>query len=226
MKNKILFNLPKNIKEGINIQNNLSHKVRLFPLKKDPENVLAIDCSYDKKEGITFVVGVKWSYSERKPIEIIHTSIKTSFPYITGLLSFRELPPIIRLLEKVNKIDLLLIDGQGILHPRGIGLASHVGILYDRPSIGVAKSRLTGDIKHFDPRSKGFIGDIYLHNKRSGFLYVNKENTKPLYISPGHLIDVNSIERILPRFFKDHRLPEPLFIADKVSKKIKNEKNT
>ena len=224
MKNKILFKLPKNVKEGINIQNNLRYKIRLLQLKKDPENVLAIDCSYDKKKGITFVVGVRWSYSEKKSIEIIHTSIKTSFPYITGLLSFRELPPIIRLLEKVNNIDLLLMDGQGILHPRGIGLASHVGILYDRPSIGVAKSRLTGDVKYFDSKSKGVMGDIYLHNKRSGFLYVNKENTKPLYISPGHLIDVTSIERILPCFFKDHRLPEPLFIADKISKKVKNEK--
>ncbi len=222
MKEKIRYSNPYTIKEAIDIQNDLAKKLLLKPLTKAPNNLLALDCSYDLYNGFTFAVGVLWDIQKGKAIDIIKEKVRTTFRYITGLLSFREIPALIEVLKHIDNIELLLVDGQGILHPRGFGIASHLGVIYNIPSIGIAKSRLVGKITYTGNKRKGIIGEISFHgNNKAGILFSN--GYKPLFISPGHLIDINSIITLLPNLFKNHRLPEPLFLADKYSKTVKNE---
>lgn len=141
----------------------------------------------------------------------------TSFPYIPGLLSFREVPAVLDALEQLTITpDLLLCDGQGIAHPRRLGIASHLGLLVDLPAIGVAKSRLVG--KHAEvPEQKGSWVALLYKDDMIGAVLRTRPNTKPLYISPGHRISLDtSIEYVLACTPK-YRLPETTRFAHKLA---------
>lgn len=140
------------------------------------------------------------------------------FPYIPGLLAFREGPAILAAWEKLQaKPDLLMFDGQGIAHPRGIGIASQMGLWLDRPAIGVAKSRLYGH----HPVVGLKRGDMAeLHDERVpartiGAVLRTRENTNPLYLSPGHLIDLPHVIDFVLKCCTQYRLPEPTRWAHK-----------
>lgn len=140
------------------------------------------------------------------------------FPYIPGLLAFREGPAVMAAWDKLaTKPDLMMFDGQGIAHPRGIGIASHIGILLEKPSIGVAKSRLYG--RH-EPVGQRRGDREVLHDNRGnviGSVLRSKEKTNPLYISPGHLIDVEHAVEFVIACCTSYRLPEPTRWAHKVA---------
>ena len=143
---------------------------------------------------------------------------KEKFPYIPGFLAFREAPHIIKVQGKLSeKPDLLLIDGQGICHPRGIGIASHVGVLLDKPAIGIAKSRLCGECER--PDGKG-VGKIFLEGEHVGWILKGKG--KPIFISPGHRVSVKSSLDIVSHCMKGGRLPEPLSLAHLYAERAKN----
>jgi deoxyribonuclease V len=140
------------------------------------------------------------------------------FPYIPGLLAFREGPAVLAAWEKVqHKPDVVMFDGQGIAHPRGIGIAAQMGLWIERPTIGVAKSRLYGRHDPVGPRR----GDrVVLHDEHDptrmiGAVLRTREGTNPLYISPGHLIDVTHAVDLVLRCVTHFRLPEPTRWAHK-----------
>jgi deoxyribonuclease V len=154
------------------------------------------------------------SFPSLQPQAIATASLEVDFPYIPGLLSFRELPVILQALEKLPQSpDLLLVDGQGIAHPRGLGLASHLGLWLDLPTIGCAKSRLYGE--------HGEVGEkkgesVPLKNKGGatiGCVLRSRDRIKPLYISPGHRISVKSAAAIVLACCDKYRLPEPIRAA-------------
>ena len=183
---------------------------------------------FEKKE---FIGGVDQAFLDNKVISAIvvcefpsmkiiekkHAIVEAAMPYIPGFLSFREAPAIIEafnLLEQ--RPDILLVDGNGILHPRKIGLASHVGISLNVPTIGVAKNLLCGQIK---PDKKITYQDDVI-----GMELVTREFAKPLYISPGHKVCLRTALKTVKECMREpHKLPEPLHHAHRYSKEVRRE---
>jgi len=157
-------------------------------------------------------------YPELKPVEGVIADAPLAFPYIPGLLSFREGPAVLLAWSKLqNKPDLLMFDGQGIAHPRGIGIASQMGLWLERPTIGVAKSRLVGRHEEVGPQ-RGDRTDLLDKNGHViGMVLRTREKTNPLYISPGHLMDVEHATEFVLKCCTGYRLPEPTRWAHKVA---------
>ncbi|MEM0438177.1 MAG: endonuclease V [Candidatus Micrarchaeia archaeon] len=167
-------------------------------------------------------VAVVLDYRTLEPVESAHVRSRTTFPYIPGLLSFRESPIMKKAYLKLrHKPDILLVNGNGLIHPRGLGIASHLGIMLDTPTIGVAQRLLCGEV--------GKDGLIFLNGRHVGYEYraqgIHSRNPQrtgaPIYISPGHKVSLKSSLRIVKHCIAGHKLPEPLFLADKLSKQLK-----
>ncbi|HYE79775.1 MAG TPA: endonuclease V, partial [bacterium] len=141
------------------------------------------------------------------------------FPYVPGLLAFREGPLVEAALRQVRtEPDLLLFDGQGIAHPRGLGIAAHLGVLLDRPSIGIGKSRLTGYAEEPGPHP-GNRSPLLLRDGRViGTLLRTTARSKPVYVSPGNHVSPERAADLVMACVRGHRLPEPVHLADKLSK--------
>jgi deoxyribonuclease V len=159
-------------------------------------------------------------FPELTPIEGVTAKTAITFPYIPGLLAFREGPAVLaawKLLQ--NKPDLILFDGQGIAHPRGIGIASQMGLWLERPTIGVAKSRLYGRHAELGP-NRGETAELYDQRERNriiGAVVQSKDKVNPLYVSPGHLMDVSHAVDFVLKCCTRYRLPEPTRWAHKVA---------
>jgi len=173
------------------------------------------------KENLARAAIVVLSYPELFPIEASTAEAQLVFPYIPGLLAFREGPIILLAWEKLRrKPDLLMFDGQGTAHPRGIGIASQMGLWLERPSIGIAKSRLYGIYIEPGP-ARGDQAPLYDEHDRErpiGVVLRTCENVNPLFISPGHLIDIDhSIAFVLDCIIQ-YRLPQPIRWAHRVAR--------
>ena len=141
----------------------------------------------------------------------------TSFPYVPGFLSFRELPAVIDALEKISTVpDLILCDGQGIAHPRRFGIACHLGLIADIPTIGVAKSLLIGKYKEV-PEERGSWQPLVNRGETIGVVLRTRTGTKPLYVSSGHRISLTTAIDYVMRCTPKYRLPETTRIADKLA---------
>lgn len=182
-----------------------------------PVNTIAgVDVSI--KGEFTRAAIVVLQYPDLMPLEAAVEDTPLVFPYIPGLLSFREGPAVLAAWSKLqNKPDLLMFDGQGIAHPRGIGIASHMGLWLERPTIGVAKSRLYGLHSEVGPK-RGDRADLLDKNTNViGTVLRTREKTNVLYISPGHLMDVEHATSFVLHCLGGYRLPEPTRWAHKVA---------
>ena len=210
---------PADYKKARKIQTSLRPKLKIVPLKKPPCLIAGIDAAFTDKKVIA--AACLYTFPELVPLEDAFAAENISFPYIPGLLSFREGPAMIRAIEKLTtKPDLLLCDGQGIAHPEGIGIASHIGVLLNMPSIGCAKSRLVGDYEE-PGKEKGSSAVLAYKNKIVGTVLRTRANVKPVFVSPGHLIDRKGAVSIILQCAGKYRLPEPIRRADSLSKKSK-----
>jgi deoxyribonuclease V len=216
------FNWPKNISDAKAIQISLRDKVKIIPLKKPPQYIASVDASFTDDE----IIAVTCIYKYPELVYIGHeTAIKeATFPYVPGYLTFREGPAIIEAINSLSiKPDLILVDGQGIAHPKGIGIASHIGVLLGMPTIGCAKSRLIGEYK--EPGfKKGDWSSLKSNGRAIGAVLRTKENVRPLFVSPGHRIDLKASIEIVLGCTSKYRIPDPLRMADFISKKLKREK--
>ncbi len=196
--------------EALAVQNRLRKQVRLQPLAlKNIHYVAGADVAVSKKLGRLVSAVVVMRFPSLDIVEERTASSKLDFPYIPGLLSFREIPGLIHCLHKIrSRFQVLLCDGQGIAHPRRIGLASHLGILIKIPTIGCAKSRLLGD---YDPvgNQKGDRTPLTHNGRRLGTVLRTRSSVKPIFVSPGHLIDHASSVRIVLRCLSKYRIPDP-----------------
>lgn len=157
-------------------------------------------------------------YPELTPLEAVTADAPLVFSYIPGLLSFREGPAVLAAWAKLrNKPDLLMFDGQGIAHPRGVGIASQMGLWLERPTIGVAKSKLYGRHEEVGPLRGDKAELVDRKGNIMGHAVRTKDKTKPLYISPGHLIDVEHATEFVLACSAGYRLPEPTRWAHKVA---------
>ena len=169
------------------------------------------------RDGTHCIAGVVlWDAVERRVVEQHTARRKLAFPYIPGLLSFREVPAWVAALRKLSRVpDLLMCDGQGIAHPRRFGIASHIGVLSGLPAIGCAKSRLTGTHPE-PPTRRGGRAPLINHEEVIGTVLRTQRGVRPLYVSIGHLFDLASAEAIVLACAIDYRLPEPTRLADRL----------
>jgi deoxyribonuclease V len=235
--------------EAIALQKKLATEVRFTPLKKQPKLIAGLDCAFSKdgKRIIAAAVVLKPSKAEkghRKPLsapgfEIVETTSavkKVTFPYIPGLLSFREAPVCIAAVEKLRiKPDLFIIDGQGIAHPRRLGLAAHLGLFFDKPAIGCAKSRLTGTFRDPPPqkgkysllKDKERVRKETNHKQQDkkkeiiGAVVRTRTNVKPVFVSVGNRCLLKDAIEITLRCTTRYRLPEPIRLAHQLVGKLK-----
>ncbi len=210
---------PEAIADAKAVQLDLVKKVRLVPLRNDPVLIAGIDAAFMDDKIIA--VACIYDYPEINLIERAHTVRKVTFPYVPGYLSFREGPAILDLLKKLkNSPDLIIFDGQGIAHPKKFGLASHIGVLLDIPSIGCAKSRLVGQFRE-PGLKKGSISTLLYKGDKVGTVLRTRTKVKPVFVSPGHRIDFDDSVRIVMGCATKYRLPEPTRCADSFSKEVK-----
>jgi deoxyribonuclease V len=210
--------LPKNKEDAILLQKNLRNKIFIKNDFSKLETIAGVDVSYDIKNNISRAVIVSMNFKNLTVLSSIIAYEPTTFPYIPGLLSFREIPVILKALNEIEQPpDILMVDGQGIAHPRRLGIAAHLGILTNIPAIGVAKSRLTGCYQE-PGLLKGEQSLLLSGKERIGTVLRSKNNIKPLFISPGHRIDHETAVAITLKCLTRYRLPEPTRLADKLSK--------
>jgi deoxyribonuclease V len=202
--------------EAMRIQTEMRERLVLRWDNRPVHTIGGVDVSI--KGEFTRAAIVVLSYPDLTPLEASVEDAPLVFPYIPGLLSFREGPAVLAAWHKLqNKPDLLMFDGQGIAHPRGIGIASHMGLWLERPTIGVAKSRLYGLHAEVGPKL-GDRADLLDKNTNViGAVIRTREKTNPLYISPGHLMDVEHAVEYAMACITRYRLPEPTRWAHKVA---------
>ncbi len=182
-----------------------------------PKTVAGCDVHFPSRDCARASV-VVMAFPEMRILEQAVSEAPCHFPYVPGLLSFRELPVLIPLFEKLRiSPDLVLCDGQGIAHPRRIGLASHLGLVLAAPTIGCAKSRLVGEHEALD-QARGSTTPLYGRDGEVlGSVVRTRNNTKPLYVSVGHLVTLRRAVRIVLRCSPRYRIPEPLRMAHRLA---------
>jgi len=181
--------------------------------------VAGTDVAFEDNGRTTRGAVVVLSYPELIPIEHAIARCPTRFPYVPGLLSFREIPVLLEAMAELEmRPDLVLCDGQGIAHPRRFGLACHLGVLTDLPTIGVAKSRLIG--KHGDvPEEKGHWVPLTDDDQVIGAVVRTRRGVRPVYVSPGHRVGLETAIRFTLGCVTRYRLPETTRLADRLAGK-------
>jgi len=210
------------------VQAELACKVQFTPLKRDPGLVAGIDCAFSRDGGRILAAVVVLRLPGFEVMETVSASRKVIFPYIPGLLSFREAPVCIAAVEKLrNQPDVFMIDGQGIAHPRRLGLAAHLGLFLDRPTIGCAKSRLTGTYDEPSPEKGAYSllkdekGKQSTQSEIIGAVVRTRTNVKPCFVSVGHKCLLEDAIRVVLVCAVKYRLPEPTRLAHQAVGRLK-----
>lgn len=219
------FPVPKNLQEATALQRELAAGVERFGDLQHVQTLAALDASYKKGEALV-AAAVLWDVREGRVLEAAFAAVDPDeiFPYVPGYLSFREAPAYLEALGNLSKTpDLLLVDGQGVAHPRGLGIASHLGVHLDVPSLGVAKSLLYGRPQGDLQGEAGSAVPLAAKGAQIGWVYRSRTGVNPLYLSPGHRVGLEAglaFVRALPGKTK---LPEPLRQAHVLSGRARKE---
>lgn len=215
---KPLHSWSVNVGEAIQIQENLRDRIILEKTFTEVRTIGGGDVAYSRDRNFLFAAIVVLSFPKMETIDFATAHGEIPFPYISGLLSFREGPILINTFQKLKmKPDVMIYDGQGIAHPRGVGLASHMGLWLDLPSIGFTKTPLLNDFIYPGP-SKGSFELIRREEKEVGAVLRTKEKVKPLFVSPGHRIDLRTSIQLILETCQEFRIPEPLRRAHHISR--------
>lgn len=212
-----------NLDTFIKIQKNLSKRVKSSGKPETTRNILGVDTSY--RGNFQYTVLVMYDSLLKKVKDVFVERERVEFPYIPTFLSFREGPYAVRTIKKyinLKEIDIILVDGQGIAHPRKLGLATYIGVLLNKPTIGVAKSHLFGSFVEPGKR-KGDFTYLSYKSEKIGVVLRTRDNVKPLFVSPGNLIGIDEAKEVVLSLCIKYRIPEPIRISDKISKRVKEE---
>jgi len=196
-------------REAVELQKSLRERVRLQPLTKKIRTIAGADISFNKFEATVYAGIVVLKLPTLEVVEEVGVVSETKFPYVPGLLSFRESPSVLEAWAKLKtEPDAVMFDGQGIAHPRRVGIASHVGLLINRPTLGCAKSVLVG--KYEEPeKERGSWTELIDKGEIVGAAVRTKTNVQPIYVSPGHLIDLEGAINLTLQSDGGYRQPEP-----------------
>jgi deoxyribonuclease V len=208
---------PTTIAEAIVLQQTLRSQVITTDQLGEVHTVAGVDVGFEASGTITRAAIAVLSFPDLKLQKQAIARRPTTFPYVPGLLSFREIPAILDALAQLQRSpDLLLCDGQGIAHPRRLGIASHLGLLVNLPAIGVAKSRLVGE--HADiPDQRGAWQSLLDKGETIGAVLRTRSGTKPLYVSAGHRISLPTAIAYVMQCTTKYRLPETTRFAHKLA---------
>ncbi|MEH2134392.1 MAG: deoxyribonuclease V [Nostoc sp.] len=209
---------PSTLEEAIAIQEKLRYQVITSDQLPEPiQYVAGVDMGFEADGTISRAAVAVLSFPDLQVIETSLAHRPTTFPYVPGFLSFREIPAVLDALEKIKTIpDIILCDGNGIAHPRRLGIASHLGLLVDLPTIGVAKSRLLGKYEEL-AETKGNWQPLIHEGETIGAVLRSRTGVKPLYISSGHRISLPTAIDYVLRCTPKYRLPETTRIADQLA---------
>lgn len=214
------FASTKPLAQLVEAQRKLARSVELRPFRHLPELVAGVDVSYpDKQWSVAAYVLVEtatgklqWSTTVKR---------RTTFPYIPGFLTYRELPALLELFEQIDvagrRADVVFVDGNGILHPRRAGIAACLGVLADIPTIGIGKKLLLGSVD-LEAVTPGSPCPITYNDEQLGAAMKAKTDSRPIFVSPGHRMDIDNAVRLTEQLFYGHRLPEPIYWADRISR--------
>ena len=196
-------------REAVKLQQSLRERVRITPLIRPVQTVAGTDISFNKFSPVVYAGIVVLRLPSLEVVEEVGVVSETRFPYVPGLLSFRETPSVLEAWSKLKtEPDAVMFDGQGIAHPRRVGIASHVGLLINRPTLGCAKSVLVG--KYDEPApERGSWTPLIDKDETVGAALRTKARVQPIYVSPGHLIDLEGAIDLTLRCDGGYRQPEP-----------------
>jgi len=212
---------PKTYAEAVALQEELRQRVKLVPLPHPPRLVAGADAICNRADTRIFGAVAVYSYPQLELVEEAGVEGKCPFPYRTGLLSFREVPILAAALAQLKeRPDVVLVDGQGIAHPRGLGLATHLGLVADIPTIGVAKSRLLGEGEKPE-QAAGSYKPLIWKEKQVGLILRTQTDKNPLYLSPGHRITLPECLEITLGCVTKYRIPLPVRQADLLSRRLR-----
>ena len=198
-------------KEAIAIQSSLASQVIRTGHLKDVRLIAGADISTQKDSIQAYAGVVVMTYPELEVVEERGVVFELSFPYVPGLLAFREAPPLLKVFEEIrHEPDLVLFDGQGIAHPRGLGIASHMGLLLDKPSIGCAKSLLIGHFEEPEDQQGAFSYLYDNHQQVIGAVVRTRTGVQPVFVSIGHRIDLATAIKFVLASCRGYRIPEPI----------------
>lgn len=200
---------------AIAVQRRLADRVRRGAPPRPIRTLAGVDCAFSADGGRCLAAAVVWDLESHRVIEERGAWRPLRFPYVPGLLSFREAPAVLAALRALrSEPDAVMCDGHGFAHPRRFGIACHVGVLCDRPTLGVAKSRLVGE--HREPGvRRGSRAALRDRGERIGTVLRTRDGVKPVYVSVGHRLDLATAERLVLACSEGFRLPEPTRLADR-----------
>lgn len=204
-----------NPREAIAIQQHLRSLVVTETRLVTVRTVAGVDVGFRGEVAQAAVVVLR--YPELEPVDYVLCQRPVTFPYVPGLLAFREGPVVMDALGRLRaEPDLLVFDGQGLAHPRRMGIATHIGVLVDRPSIGCAKSRLCGE-HHQPAEARGSMARLTDGDEVIGMVVRTRDGAKPLYVSIGHKVDLETAVAYVLNCCRKYRLPEPIRYAHRVA---------
>lgn len=203
--------------EAIALQQRLAPRVERRDRLGEVRTVAGVDASYDEARALALAAVAVLAFPELRPLDQAVARVPVTFPYVPGLLSFRELPAVLAAFERLTvRPDLVFSDGQGIAHPRRFGIASHLGLLLDLPTIGVAKTRLVGEHRA-PPDRRGAWTPLIDRGEPIGAVVRTRKGAKPLYVSIGHRVSLASAVRWTMACTTRYRLPETTRAADRLA---------
>ena len=203
---------PLTISEAAEIQAALKARLRVGPLRSRPQTVAGVDAAFS--EASVFAAAALYAFPGLVPLEDAVAVDRVRFPYVPGFLAFREAEAIADAVERLSRRpELLLVDGQGIAHPGGFGIACQLGVVLGIPSVGCAKSRLVG--RFADPgEEKGSRSRLVYGGRTVGLVLRTRRGARPVFVSPGHEVDVAGAADLVMACTAGFRIPEPLRKAD------------
>lgn len=212
------------INQLISTQKDLSKKINLNDrLNISQINTFAgVDCTFIEKEGKTLGIAcITVLDKDFDVLEVVYAENKVSMPYIPTFLAFREIPIVMKAYEKLkNTPEVFIFDGQGILHPRKMGIATHFGVLTDTITVGCGKSHLYGSYQQPENRPMSYT-PVYVGDEIRGYCLRVKKNTNPIFISPGNNISVSSGLYVIIKMVRGYKLPEPVRLAHNLLKEYR-----
>lgn len=203
------------------LQERLRDRVVLEDSFEPIRHVAGADLAFDPETNLAFAGVIVYRFPELEEVERQRARLKLRFPYIPGLLSFRESPALIAAFARLRiEPDLILIDGHGRAHPRLFGIACHIGVLFDKPAIGCAKSLLVGEHQEPDLRA-GSAAPLMFRGERVGTVLRTRENVKPIFVTQGHRVSLESAVRLVQQAVDGFRIPKPTREADHFVRDLK-----
>lgn len=224
MEPKAMHSWKLSEEEAIQLQQKLARQVITEDQLADVQYVAGVDVAYSKHSDKLIAAVVILEADSLKVAESVVVEDHVQFPYIPGLFSFRELPPVIKAFQQIQTPPQLIVcDGQGLAHPRSFGLASHLGVLFDMPAIGCGKTRLLGEFEE-PSLVRGSVSPLVDHGKVIGSVVRTQDGIKPIFVSVGHKISLATacdwILKLAPRY----RLPETTRQADQLVNRVLEKK--